>query len=253
MSDMSFEAADHDVNPQAHVPRRVDVDQKVPKNPNYLKRVGASAALVGVLGGVAYTGIKIREYEISGRNNKLGFFQNLEETQLNNARKIPVKLSQNVVILEAGVVYRDTPFSINASRRNLGFISLKGNVAGKVPTGQEQILAKPWVYTDPLNNTWMGFRFGDGTVSTTPKSPKEVADDMVWVNASKLGPNDAKIAARKSATLLNFSVATLREHVQGSTLDVYGQFISDAKNPIAWAPPAEKAGTYDFIHRADMA
>ncbi|MDB5169069.1 MAG: hypothetical protein JWO41_425 [Candidatus Saccharibacteria bacterium] len=249
MSDMSFEGAHAETPSPIALPPRVEARKEVPRSPNYFKRLGAGLGLVAVLGGTWFVGDKANSYEQGQRNKKLASFQAIEETQIGNARKVPVKLSQNVILLEAGVVYRDTPFSINDSK-HFGFISLKGNVAGKVAERQEQVVTKPEVYTDQLNNTWLGFTFTDGKSSKATKSTAEVASDMVWVNASKLGPDDAKIVSRKSDRSLPFSVATVLEHLQESTLDDHGQFMSEAGNPIAWAP---ETLTFEIAHRAELA
>lgn len=248
MSEMSFDGGSLEVPRIAPVPRRTETSKKAPKNHNYVKWIGALAGLSAVTLGGLWAGNKLQNYEQGERNKKLAGFQAIETTQLSNATRQSVKLSQNVILLEAGVAERTTPFMIDNSRQ-LG-ISVKGNVAARVPKGHEQVVVKPLVYTDQLNTTWLGFTVANGEKNTETKSPVEVANDMVWVNASKLGPNDAKIVSRQSDKLLPFSVATVLEHLQESTLDNHGQFMSEEGNPIAWAP---EQLTFEIAHRADVA
>ncbi len=229
--------------------RRVELRSTETKKPSrgVGRKLGA-AALVAVTAASA-TGVAI--YKINSRNNKLNNFQTAENTLMNTYTHSPTTLSQNVLVIKKGVTYREQPFEMDVSHPDIHFGNhhlMPGNAAGRLAT--EQVIAKPLIYTDKGNTTWIGFRFQDGKVNTHEVSSDTVSDQMDWIDASKLTQQTAQIAPRHSSELLPFNVATLVAHTQEAKLDAHGQFLSDSGNPIAWAPPEL---TYAAAHRADMA
>jgi hypothetical protein len=232
-------------------PRRVTASsESKPAKPS--RHIGRKLGAVGLVTAVALSAGVYGKGKLDDRNAKLRDLQAVENTLLNNAVRTPLTLSENVVLLGAGVQEHSTPANIQPGKHNW-FNLVPGNVSGSVGTGKEQLVAKGVVYVDKHNTTWLGFTPDDGSVAKGLVSADEVAQDMVWVNASQLTPAEAKIAPRKSGELIDFSVATLLSHMQQSTLDEHGQFLGATHNPIAWAPPAESAGSYAAAHRADMA
>ena len=221
-----------------------------PSKPSY--HIGRKLGAVGLITAVALSAGVYGKGKLDDRNGKLRDFQAVENTLLNSAVHTPLSHSENVIVLGAGVEEHSTPADLRPAKHNW-FNILPGNVSGSVGKGKEQLVAKGVVYVDKYNTTWLGFTHQDGSVVKDLVSADEVAQDMVWVNASQLTPAEAKIAPRKSGELIDFSVATFLSHMLQSTLDEHGQFLGAAHNPVAWAPPAESAGSYAAAHRADMA
>jgi hypothetical protein len=240
------------VTPKAAAPpRRVKVSaESKPAKPN--RHIGRKLGAVGLVTAVALSAGVYGKGKLDDRNAKLRDFQAVENTLLNSAVRTPLTLSENVIVLGAGVEEHSTPADLRPGKHNW-FNILPGNVIDTIGAGKEQLVAKGVVYVDKHNTTWLGYTHQDGSVVRDLVSADEVAQDMVWVNASQLTPAEAKIAPRKSGELVDFSVPTLDAHVDKAPLNVNGQFLSATHNPIAWAPPAEPAGSYAAAHRADMA
>lgn len=219
------------------------------------RHLGRTATTLGGLALVSFLGLGLLKAQ--SWNDKLDSFRKAEATALTNDTRAPGALSERVIVLKPGVKFRSTPNSIDANPYDLhvdGHHLMSGNGAGTVPEGQELVVAKPRVFLDKGGSTWLGFVIANGSASVKQKSPDAVADDMMWVNASKLdGSKQLEMSNPKTGQLTPLTVADLDKSLLTSKLNEYGQYTSDNGNPIAWSPGLQPAGTYELNHRIDNA
>ncbi|MEO7363914.1 MAG: hypothetical protein ABIV43_00190 [Candidatus Saccharimonadales bacterium] len=224
--------------------------EKASRRISMAKRAGA-LAVAGLVAGSAYGAHRVTSWR-----DKVAGLNGTEVALLNTDAHKSTSRAANVVVLNSGVVYRNTPDMIDNNKYDLhafGHHLISGNIAGKVPAGQEIVAAKPKLYVDKDNTTWMGFVFQDGQIEKRAVGVEAVGQDMVWVNASKMRPTDASIALNSSNSMIKFTVSDLVANSQPVSLDEHGQYLSEAGNPVAWAQKPHAAGTYAADHRADRA
>ena len=222
------------------------------KGERHIRRKAVAIGALAAAGTLIYGAVEVNDW-----NNKINNFKEAEATALTNDTRAPGALSGRVIVLRSGVKFRSTPNSIDANPYDLhvdGHHLMSGNGAGTVLEGQELVVAKPRVFLDKGGSTWLGFVIANGSVSSKQKSPDAVADDMMWVNASKLdGSKQLEMSNPKTGQLTPLTVADLDKSLQTSKLNEYGQYTSDSGNPIAWSPGLQPSGTYELNHQADTA
>lgn len=239
-------------------PKPSDLAPKIEKPVNKQKGERHLSRKATALGGVALAGfVGYGLLKAQSWNDRLDSFHKAEATALTNDTRAPGALSQRVIVLKSGVKFRSTPNSIDDSAFDLnvaGHHLMSGNTTGTVPDGQELVVAKPRVFLDKGGSTWLGFVTANGSISSKQKTPDAVADDMMWVNASKLnGDKQIEMSNSKNSQLTPLTVTELDKFLQTSKLDEHGQYMSDKGNPIAWSPGLQPAGTYELNHQVDNA